>query len=162
MPRLIETESAGNCYEASLQILLENPAGKLVHGHPRLSAGEHEGEKFGHAWVEVEVLGTLWCLDYQKLEAIPAALYYFAGRIESDDCKRYTFAQARRNALRSGHSGPWGKQSKDTLFAIRKPEDGKRKTNRHDQADGTKHGLPALRKKSERGINRQRKSASRS
>ncbi len=115
----IQTTDVGECYRAAYQMLLGMPDDAvLVHGYPRLTRGEHQGRKFGHAWVETEIGdGVAIVHDHQSRQPIPAMLYYHVGQIKPAECKRYTLRQALRLALRTERYGPWGKVPKDVLFA---------------------------------------------
>ena len=118
MPR-VNVRNAGNCYRETATMIIEAMPddAMLVHGYPRLTGGKHRGRKFGHAWVEREVDGIMWCYDHQRDEPIIAVLYYAIGQIDASETKRYTRRQAIRNTLRTKRYGPWGKQPKDALFA---------------------------------------------
>lgn len=77
--------------------------------------GEISGLKYGHAWVEDDVL----VYDYsngRKLE-IPKNFYYAVGKIKTTKPRyfKYTFEQARKKMLDSGHYGPWDLKTESGL-----------------------------------------------
>lgn len=118
----IKTNDVGQCYDATYRMLLEAmPADAiLVHGYPLCSDDEHRGKKMGHAWIEVERFGQVWCINYTKPDKlIHQRVFYHFGQIDPAECKRYTLRQAAANAVRYETAGPWGKQPKDVYFAER-------------------------------------------
>lgn len=105
--RHVRVTNPGRCYQLAFEFM-ENTHGEavLVHGFPRLTAGEHAGERYGHAWSEL--LGGALVVDPCFPDyLIPAAAYYTIGQIDPAHCRRYTLAEARREVLRTGSWGPW-------------------------------------------------------
>lgn len=129
------SKAGGNCYERAFRALTEGwhddlleglPDGwqgrfVLVHGFPRLTAesrGYPEGTKYGHAWLELIVavpdVGEMrhcvvdcGCWDDSKRTIMPDFLYFRAGSIEDDECRRYEKADAMRMAVEHEHFGHW-------------------------------------------------------
>lgn len=116
---IVTAQSPGQCYQATYDLLLElEDDAVLIHGYPRCTGDDHRGKKMGHAWIEVERLGQTWCIDHSRPDSlIHVRMYYAAGQIDPDECKRYTRRMAISLARRSGRAGPWGKQPKDSHFA---------------------------------------------
>lgn len=102
----------GNCYESAFEYVLEmhrlgNEEFVLVHGLPTMQAGgPTPGEKYCHAWVEVGdfVLDRTASKDGSTL-TLPKIVYYELGQIS--EVVRYTFSEAARKVVESGHYGPW-------------------------------------------------------
>ena len=89
-------ESKGDCHKAAFTMLKEMymlgvKDAEMVQGIP-LGQGAIEGVRHTHSWVE----RNDWVMDFSngKKLVIPAFLYYDAGCIDPDACKRYTFHQA--------------------------------------------------------------------
>lgn len=116
----IKTTDVGECYYATYQMLLDNPDAVLVHGYPRCTDEAHRGKKMGHAWLEVFRLGQTWCIDHSHPDRLMhQRIFYHVGQIDPAECKRYTVRRAAQLALRTGHTGPWGQQPADAVFAER-------------------------------------------
>lgn len=98
----------GNCYQWVIHqtLFVPTPAegfkyGTIVHGRPTLQ--REPFIPYGHAWIETGEL--CW---HEKTEGpIPKALYYALGRIDPDECFRYTYEEARQRLAEFGHYGPW-------------------------------------------------------
>jgi len=121
----------GECYKESAKALMDNVPvirdwknKRLVQGYPTLTGGEHVGEKFGHAWVE----GTLdvgqgmslpMVYDASSKQSLPKSLYYKIGNIDPKESKSYTVTEARKQAVRTGHWGPWTDGPAGARFAER-------------------------------------------
>lgn len=96
----------GDCYEVAVVALIELHRGGVrdvyvVHGEP-LGRGPIKGERYGHAWLEVN--GEVFDLTVDA-EPIDRTVYYALGRIE--DPRRYSGDQVRSFLVDSGHYGPW-------------------------------------------------------
>jgi len=127
----VNAPKTGDCYEAALDtardLLTDNAADTvfICHGRPT-GQGPIEGVVHGHAWVEVEqrveipddapdefktLAGhvVVWVHDRSNGKDLvyPAALYYNVGRIDPDQVRRYTAAEAFKLMLRHEHWGPW-------------------------------------------------------
>lgn len=118
----------GDCYKTAGDFVLDNKllgetrTNKIKFvGEPHVvhaqvtGQGEISGLKYGHAWVEDDVL----VYDYsngRKLE-IPKNLYYAVGKIKTTKPRyfKYTFEQARKKMLDSGHYGPWDLKTESGL-----------------------------------------------
>lgn len=119
MPQVPVTR-LGRCYDAAFELLLLHAPGfVLVHGFPRIAAGEHAGKKYGHAWLEDAESGQ-WCLDPERPGAVVhQAQYYEAGQIDPAECRRYPLDEAKKMAAEHGNHGPWGEQPADAIFGKR-------------------------------------------
>ena len=96
----------GDCYEAAAKLLYAHrscPGIALVHGTVT-GQGPVAGIRYGHAWVEV---GDV-VLDPSNGRFVVARkpAYYAAGEI-NEPVMRYTFAEAAREMIETGHYGPW-------------------------------------------------------
>lgn len=81
----------------------------LVHGIVS-GQGDLEGLRYTHAWIEgVTPDGIPMAVDTSNglRVVIPQGLYYLIGRIQADECKRYTPRQAQDRMLEYAHYGPW-------------------------------------------------------
>jgi hypothetical protein len=109
----------GHCYDLAFELLNSHHASfVLVHGYPRLIDGDHAGRKYGHAWLESK--DGQWVMDPERPGAVvPLPDYYFAGRIDPEECRRFTFEHAQLVAASCGSCGPWGEQPADAIFAHR-------------------------------------------
>ena len=116
----------GRCYDLAALYVLDHGGDdslRLCHGWPVLTAGEHEGQRYGHAWVERSQVHRLPmhlggvvsthpieitdCWDTMSQEWCPQAIYYKCGQIESDRVIRYDFAELRGQLLEHEDYGPW-------------------------------------------------------
>lgn len=96
----------GDCYEAAAQLLYAHrswPGVWLVHGTVT-GQGPIAGVRYGHAWVEI---GDV-VIDPSNRRFVVArkSVYYAAGEI-TESVERYTFLEAARQMLETGHYGPW-------------------------------------------------------
>lgn len=104
----------GDCYRQAVRLaesLRESiPEGvpvEVVHGLVTGTAGEAEGIRYGHAWVEIA--GSI-CADASRggePVTVPGALYYEIGSIDPDETHRYSLKEAHRAMVDHGHYGPW-------------------------------------------------------
>lgn len=81
----------------------------LVHGIVS-GQGHLDGLRFTHAWVEgISSEGIPMVVDASngRCVEIPQALYYLIGRIQPDECERYTPETAKDRMLEFAHYGPW-------------------------------------------------------
>ena len=124
MPTATDTPACpgwrGRCYELAAGQVLDEPGQTLCHGWPVMTAGPHQGKRYGHAWAErvvvlrvpyegqVREVEVVECQDTVSGDWLPAALWYRAGQIDPDHVARYTLAQAVEQMDRSGTYGPWG------------------------------------------------------
>jgi len=53
--------------------------------------------------------GVRWELCWHETGdgPIPKILFYALGRIDPEECYRYTYAEARQKCVEFGHFGPW-------------------------------------------------------
>lgn len=96
----------GNCYQDGFQCLTgwsDYPGLVLVHGVCKGQGGLIKGIFYGHAWVEVTLLGCDFCVDLTG--AWPKDFYYRFGQVK--DVVRYDERQAYELALKYGHYGSW-------------------------------------------------------
>ena len=96
----------GDCYEAAAKLLEAHrgcPGIALAHGTVT-GQGRIAGVRYGHAWVEV---GDV-VLDPSNGRFVVARkpAYYAVGQI-TEPVARYTFAEAARRMVETGHYGPW-------------------------------------------------------
>ena len=103
----------GDCYEAAAKLLYAHrscPGIVLVHGTVT-GQGPIAGLRYGHAWVEV---GDV-VLDPSNGRFVVARkpAYYAAGEI-TEPVACYTFAEAAREMIETGHYGPWEKRPSPT------------------------------------------------
>ena len=118
MSKIIKTTVVGECYKAAYHLLFDNPDAVLVHGYPICAGGEHAGQKFGHAWIEVERLGQRWAIDHSNPDKlIHERIFYHVGQIDPAECDRYTLRTAARLAHQTGIYGPWSEPPADAIFA---------------------------------------------
>jgi transglutaminase-like putative cysteine protease len=83
---------------------------RVVHGTPIATGGPLEGERYWHAWIEVDVPGAAGVvLDYSngKQAHIPRLLFYLVGQLAEEHVWRFTLAEAEREYRRWRHCGPW-------------------------------------------------------
>lgn len=114
----------GSCYEAAALYALEHPELNMivVHGIP-IGQGEIAGERFGHAWCEYPVTYkegfnftmTMVIDPTVSTEPILQPLYYLIGRINPEECRRYTIDELRANMLEHEHYGPWAEHITEAL-----------------------------------------------
>ena len=102
-------KAEGDCYEAAAKLLEAHrgcPGIALAHGTVT-GQGRIAGVRYGHAWVEI---GDL-VLDASNGRFVVARkpAYYAAGEI-AEPVARYTFAEAARRMVETGHYGPWEKR----------------------------------------------------
>lgn len=118
---MTDPDRRGRCYELAALALINGdcPEGAvLVHGYPRLSAGEREGQVYGHAWLEWTVIvehpqfedckmriTTVWDPVVDRRET--AAIYYHFGRIDDAQSQRYDLESLRKMLMEHRHWGPW-------------------------------------------------------
>lgn len=112
----------GDCYQTSGTIAMDGGirgvefVGKpyVVHAEVR-GQGDLMGVRFGHSWVEDDE----FVYDYSngKDLKIPKFFYYYLGDIQKVEPKyyRYTFAQAIKKMLESGHFGSWELETESGL-----------------------------------------------
>ena len=103
----------GDCYEAAAKLLYAHrscPGIALVHGTVT-GQGPIAGIRYGHAWIEI---GDV-VLDPSNGRFVCArkSAYYAAGEI-AGPVARYTFAEAARELIETGHYGPWEKRPSPT------------------------------------------------
>lgn len=106
-------KNKGDCYQSSGRIVLNDGRGISFVGKPYLVHAEVRGQgelgnlRFGHAFIEDDK----YVYDYSNDRElkIPKEFYYFLGDIKTTEPKyyRYTFTQARKKMLESGHFGSW-------------------------------------------------------
>ena len=94
--------------EANTQNLHGDDTVHLVHGVVS-GQGPLSGQRFGHAWVEVEIDGMWRVIDKSNGRDIllPREFYYDLGNIDSKKQHRYETMQAFAFMQDTGHFGPW-------------------------------------------------------
>lgn len=115
-------QGKGDCYQTSGTIAIDGGikgvefVGKpyVVHAEVR-GQGDLMGVRFGHSWVEDDE----FVYDYSngKDLKIPKFFYYYLGDIQKVEPKyyRYTFAEAKKKMLESGHFGSWELETESGL-----------------------------------------------
>jgi hypothetical protein len=106
----------GDCYETAGKFALNNLKGLKGHdfvGIPYVVHAEVEGQgaiagiRYGHAWIEDDVM----VYDFSNGREIifPKVLYYHLGNVIQEQPKyfKYTFEEATRKMLDTGHYGSW-------------------------------------------------------
>jgi len=112
----MERNGGGDCYAAAGKYMLEantqnlhgDDTVHLVHGVVS-GQGPLSGQRFGHAWVEVEIDGMWRVIDKSNGRDIllPREFYYDLGNIDSKKQHRYETMQAFAFMQDTGHFGPW-------------------------------------------------------
>ena len=108
----------GDCYEAAAKLLEAHrdcPGIALAHGTVT-GQGRIAGVRYGHAWVEINDV----VLDASNGRFVVARkpAYYAVGQI-TEPVARYTFDEAAREMVETGHYGPWEKRLTLTIPAGR-------------------------------------------
>ena len=106
----------GDCYEAAGILFMDwFPEAVLVHGYPTLQRAPWK--KFGHTWVEYEVDGQTLVRDTSNDRDVemPTELYYHVGKINPDECRRYTMTDLRHHVTETEHWGPWEREPEGAL-----------------------------------------------
>lgn len=107
--RLTKTKADGDCYKVAAQILLYNQHGFKFNGEPKLvhavctGRGPIKGKRFGHAWVEDDVLAY----DYSngcKVICLKS-VYHAAAKVNYKPSKfrSYTKEEAIQRMAETGH-----------------------------------------------------------
>lgn len=109
----------GDCYVVAGQVAMGITPKEIdfvgtpyvVHGEVT-GQGAIEGLKYGHAWIEDDVNVYDWS-NGRELD-FPKEIYYLLGGIEDKKGKlfKYTFDEARRKMLDTGHYGSWDLKTK--------------------------------------------------
>jgi len=103
-------DGPGDCYEVAGQlVVIDKVDGVLCHGTPLGTGGEAEGLRYGHAWVEVNIIGATFVIDKSNGNDafFPKDVYYRAGSIVDEDVVRYSRVEAARHIVKYKHWGPW-------------------------------------------------------
>jgi predicted ABC-type ATPase len=116
--------TGGDCYQAAGNFVINQrmmPDNIKFVGEPYIvhaqvtGQGSIDGLKYGHAWVEDDQL----IYDYSNGRelVIPKEFYYALGKIKTIKPRyfKYTFEQARKKMLDSGHYGPWDLKTESGL-----------------------------------------------
>jgi len=77
----------------------------LVQGWPVLSAGPYKGRRYGHAWIELPLLGLVW--DHLRNQWIQRDVFYQAGELSDEFLTRYDRDEALVMVELHEHAGPW-------------------------------------------------------
>ena len=118
----------GDCYQTAgdfvldSKILGETRTNKIKFvGEPHVvhaqvtGQGAISGLKYGHAWIEDDQL----VYDYSNGRelVIPKDFYYAVGKVKKTKPRyfKYTFEEARKKMLDSGHYGPWDLKTESGL-----------------------------------------------
>jgi hypothetical protein len=115
-------QGKGDCYQTSGTIAIDGGikgvefVGKpyVVHAEVR-GQGDLMGVRFGHSWIEDDE----FVYDYSngKELKIPKVFYYYLGDIQTIEPRyyRYTFAQAKKKMIETGHFGSWELETESGL-----------------------------------------------
>ena len=119
-PKCADKSGRGDCYEAAAKLLHAHrdcPGIALAHGTVT-GQGPVAGIRYGHAWIEI---GDV-VLDPSNGRFVVArkSAYYAAGQI-TEPVARYTFAEAAREMIETGHYGPWDKLPTSTPARRQRP-----------------------------------------
>jgi len=115
-------QAKGDCYETSGRIAIDGRIkGIEFVGKPYLVQSEVRGQgdlmgvRFGHSWIEDDE----FVYDYSngKELKIPKVFYYYLGDIQMIEPRyyRYTFAQAKKKMIETGHYGSWELETESGL-----------------------------------------------
>jgi hypothetical protein len=107
----IRESGGGSCYQDSFESLGKFEGWKLVHGIAINTGKDHEGKEFGHSWLEKDEI----VYDAASGKTVPRELFYRVGQIKYT--VEYTEEEARKNAVKFRHYGPWDKKIKATLHS---------------------------------------------
>jgi hypothetical protein len=106
------TKYAGNCYEVAAKAVLDDPTRRLILAHGTCTGyGPIKGVAYGHAWTELG--GIVQERSNGNDLCVIRELYYAVGKCRS--IHYYTQAEARRMVCKTGHWGPWDKDSEETF-----------------------------------------------
>tara|TARA_Y100001937_G_scaffold119860_1_gene176208 strand:- start:1702 stop:6375 length:4674 start_codon:yes stop_codon:yes gene_type:complete len=108
-------EAKGDCYFASGNLVMRDFLNEIDYiGTPYLVHAEVQGQgalsniRYGHSWIEDDFM--VYDYSNNRKLAIDKNLYYKLGDVKTDNPKKYqkyTFDQARRKMVESGHYGCW-------------------------------------------------------
>lgn len=95
----------GDCFEAHGQIVLRaRTAGFLLcHGTVEGTGGEVEGQRYDHAWIEVN--GMVIDQSNGRNCSCTKRKYYEIGKVK--DVKRYTSEEVAKKTFETENWGPW-------------------------------------------------------
>lgn len=99
-----------DAFMIAAELFLQHNVGDvaIVHGIAVGTGGEILGRRYAHAWVEIEFDGAVLVIDHSfPNHPVSREAYYKVGKINPDECRRYTIRQATKHAKRTGHTGPW-------------------------------------------------------
>ena len=110
---MAKLKRTGDCFESAGKLMVE--AGRktdwvLVHGAPTGLAGDANGIKYPHAWIEIPsraVSHRAICFDTVAEVEIPAPAYYALGNIKPEETVRYTWKELFAMLAEHGTYGPW-------------------------------------------------------
>jgi hypothetical protein len=92
----------GTCFPDAAQFVSDNAGWTLVHGIVS-GQGDLEGIRYTHAWVEKDGMAY----DVPLGIGMNLDLYYGLGKINPEECVRYSRAQMVEKLLEHEHWGPW-------------------------------------------------------
>ncbi|RKZ87840.1 MAG: hypothetical protein DRQ39_03510 [Gammaproteobacteria bacterium] len=120
---MIEEKKDGDCFKAAadrfmdapgqhevkVEVNLMVPKGELLLFHGVVTR-HTDGREHVHAWLQWNKGELVFDFSNGNQVIAPIALYYKAGDIDYKRCRSYTFAEARRHMLDTGHYGPWAEE----------------------------------------------------
>jgi hypothetical protein len=104
----------GNCYESSVKTMLEMASFgrggfenlRLAHGNVTGQTGYVKDQRYGHAWLELEIPDK-FVFDTEQNAMIPKDRYYQVGNIDCNEVKLYDLKEVRGWLTQTEHYGPW-------------------------------------------------------
>jgi hypothetical protein len=98
--------SDGDCFVVAAGLALADHRLTLVHGKPTGRGGDALGLVYWHAWCETEDGMVIDRSNGRNIE-MPVGVYYMIGRINADECLRYTIDETFAELRTYHHYGPW-------------------------------------------------------
>ncbi len=118
--KLILKNPTGNCFLKAFQLLdhlhaLDIHTAKMVHGIAH-GQGRIKGIILTHGWVEI---GDV-VLDFAngKEIAMDKGIYYAIGKIDENQCKKYSYNEAVEKSELDGFFRPWGFPTDEELNSV--------------------------------------------
>lgn len=92
----------GDCYDAAMKLVIEEPTLTLCHGIVA-GRGPLKGFWIGHAWVEDG--DVVFDFSNGNQVILRKEVYYALGKIST--VVRYKGIESNKTMLKTGHCGPW-------------------------------------------------------
>lgn len=97
------TEDEGDCFEVAYATAQQIPGSEIVHGIPLGQAGNAEGRRYWHAWVELN--GLVFDFSNGLQVIMRSERYYRIGDVKL--MWRFKEDEYEYQALNFEHYGPW-------------------------------------------------------